>query len=186
MFASLSDETIWEENAVKLSRILIDSNLTFNDHLNIICQKAFENLIAISKFLSHSIRKWENDLIKDFFECQFNYCPLLWMFFCYKSINRKVDRLYERALLLAYEDYVSNFHELLEKRKSVTIHRRNIRSLVIEMYKIHLKISSSFIRELVVEKDPAYNNGSTTIILSDTNNMAEIPKNSSYKVPKVF
>ena len=40
MFASLSDETIWEENAVKLLGILIDSNLTFNDHLKIICKKA--------------------------------------------------------------------------------------------------------------------------------------------------
>ena len=40
MFASLADETIWEENAVKLLGIWIDSNLTLNDHLKIFCKKA--------------------------------------------------------------------------------------------------------------------------------------------------
>ena len=156
MFASLSDETIWEENAVKLLGILIDSNLTFNDHLKVICKKASQKLTAISRF-SHILSEDKRIiLLKTFFESQFNYCPLIWMF-CSKTINRKIDRLHERALRLAYKDYVSNFHELLEKDKSVTIHNRNLRALVIEMYKIHHKISPSFIRELVVEEDPAYN-----------------------------
>ena len=156
MFASLSDETIWEENAVKLLGILIDSNLTFNDHLKVICKKASQKLTAISRF-SHILSEDKRIiLLKTFFESQFNYCPLIWMF-CSKTINRKIDRLHERALRLAYKDYVSSFHELLEKDKSVTIHNRNLRALVIEMYKIHHKISPSFIRELVVEEDPAYN-----------------------------
>ena len=105
--------------------------------------------------------------------------------FCSKTINRKIDRLHERALRLAYKDYVSSFHELLEKDKSVTIHNRNLRALVIEMYKIHHKISPSFIRELVVEEDPAYNTRSTTNVVIDTNNRAEISKKASCKVPKI-
>ena len=55
-------------------------------------------------------------------------------------------RLCERALRFVYKDYVSNFHELLEKDKSATIHNRSLRALVIEMYKIHHKILFSFIR----------------------------------------
>ena len=105
--------------------------------------------------------------------------------FCNKTINRKIDRLHERALRLAYKDYVSNFHELLEKDKSVTIHERNLRALVIEMYKIDHKISPSFIRELVVKEDSAYNTRATTNVVLDTNNRAEISKKSSYKVPKI-
>ena len=105
--------------------------------------------------------------------------------FCNKTINRKIDRLHERALRLAYKDYVSNFHELLEKDKSVTIHNRNLRALVIEMYKIHHKISPSFIRELVVEEDPAYNTRSTTNVVLDANNMADISKKNSYKAPEI-
>ena len=52
------------------------------------------------------------------------------------------------ALWLVYKDYVSNFHELLEKDISVTIHNLNL----------HYKISPRFIRELVMEEDPADNN----------------------------
>ena len=50
MFASPSDETIWEENAVKLSGIMIDSDLTFNDHLKVICKKATQKFTATSRF----------------------------------------------------------------------------------------------------------------------------------------
>ena len=40
---------------------------------------------------------------------------------------------------------------LIEKDKSVTIHNLNLRALVIEIYKIHHKISPDFIIELVME-----------------------------------
>ena len=42
------------------------------------------------------------------------------------------------------------------------------------MYKIHHKISPIFIRELVVEEDPSYNTRSTTNVVLDANNRAEI------------
>ena len=39
IFATFSNETICEEIAVKKLRIFIDSTLTVNDHLKIICKK---------------------------------------------------------------------------------------------------------------------------------------------------
>ena len=69
----------------------------------------------------------------------------------------------------------------MEKGKSVTIRNRNIRALVIEMYKIHHKFSSSFMTELLVKEDPAYNTRSTTNAALDVNNGAEISKKSTYK-----
>ena len=101
MFVSLSDETIWEENAVKLLRILIDSDLTFNDHLKIICEKASGKLTAISRFC-FILSENKKIILKTFFNSQFNYCPLIWIF-CTKTINRKFDRFHERALRLAYK-----------------------------------------------------------------------------------
>ena len=65
---------------------------------------------------------------------------------------------------LAYKDYACNFYELLEKDKSVTIHKRNLRALVIEMYKIYHRISPSFIIELEVEEDPAHNTRNTNFL----------------------
>ena len=71
---------------------------------------------------------------------------------------------------LAYKDYVSNFHELLEKDKGVTIHKRNLKPLVIGMYKIHHKTSPIFIRKLVAGEDLAYNTRSIMNVFLDANN----------------
>ena len=87
---------------------------------------------------------------------------------------------------IAYKDYLSNFHEheLMKKGKSIIIHKRNIRALVIAMYRILHKVSPSFIKELLAQEDPACNTRSTTNVVLDANNRAELSKKSSYKVPK--
>ena len=43
-------------------------------------------------------------LLRTFFESQFNYCPPLWVFFG-RTANNKINRLHERALRIAYEDF---------------------------------------------------------------------------------
>ena len=96
-----------------------------------------------------------------------------------------MDVLHERALRLAYKDYLSSFHELLEKDKSVTTHKRNFRASVIDINKIHQKISPSFVKEHVVEDDPAYNTKSTTNVVLDANNRAEISKTFPIRVQKL-
>ena len=82
-------------------------------------------------------------------------------------------------LRLVYKDYVSSFNEVIEKDRSVTIHNtRNLKSLI-EICKVHLKISPLFIRELVTKEDTAYNTRSKTNGVLDANNRAEIYKTSS-------
>ena len=78
-------------------------------------------------------------MLKTFFESQFSYCPLLWMF-CSRKLNHKIDRLHERALRVAYADYKSSFEDLLTRDGTDTVHHRNLRVLAIEMYK-YLKIN---------------------------------------------
>ena len=50
--------------------------------------------------------------------------------------NIKIKHLHERCLRLIYCDKNSSYEELLEKDGSVSIHRRNIQNLAIEMYKV--------------------------------------------------
>ena len=51
--------------------------------------------------------------MKAFMESQFNYCPLIVIFHS-RTLNNKINRLYERALRIVYSDYKSLFCELLE------------------------------------------------------------------------
>ena len=76
--------------------------------------------------------------------------------FCGRTANNKINRLHERALRIAYEDFESTFEELLTKDGSVTIHQRNLRALAIEMYKVSNKLSPSFMSDLFIEKNVLY------------------------------
>ena len=183
MYASVGDALLWEEDSVKLLGLLIDSDLTFDGHVKMICIKASQKLNAIqrlAKFLSKSKRII---LLRTFFESQFSYCPLIWMF-CSRKLNNRINRLHERSLRIAYSDFESNFEELLKKDNTVTIHERNLRVLAIEMYKISFNLSPSFINEIVEEISTKYNTRSSCDIeMNDKGETNRIEK-TNYKVQK--
>ena len=70
-----------------------------------------------------------------YFMSQFGYCPLVWMNHS-RKLNNRINGLHDRALSLVYNDFSSSFSELLEKDKSVTIHRRNLQTLAYEIFKV--------------------------------------------------
>ena len=39
--------------------------------------------------------------MKAFFNSQFGYCPLIWMFHS-RTLNKRINRIYERALRIVY------------------------------------------------------------------------------------
>ena len=65
-----------------------------------------------------------------------------------RTKNNKINRINERRLRLIYNDKKSNFENLLDKDKSVSIHHKNLRSLAIEMYKVHRGISPEILNDL--------------------------------------
>ena len=74
-------------------------------------------------------------LMNAFFDSQFNYCPLIWMFYS-RNLNNKINRLHEHCLRVIYNDKTSSFEQLLENDNSVSIHHRNIQTLATEIYKV--------------------------------------------------
>ena len=133
-FLSIKQCKIRESQSEKLLGIDIDRNLDFINYVNTVCIKANSKLSAlarISKYLSLEKRKV---LFKSFFESQFTYCPLVWMFHD-RKMNNKINKLHERALRLVYSDDKSSFQELLDIDNSVTIHNRNLRVLALEIFK---------------------------------------------------
>ena len=70
--------------------------------------------------------------------------------FCSRTLKHMINRLHERALSIAYSDYSSTFM-FLAKENTVTIHKRNLRALAIEMFKISNDLSQLFMRDMVTE-----------------------------------
>ena len=142
MWAKIGNDKIWESSDVKLLGVTIDNELKFDKHVSKICSKANRKLSVLarmSKLLSFEKRRL---IFKSFVECQFKYFPLIWMFHS-RHTNNKFNRLHERALRIVYNDYESNFEQLLINDKSFCIHHQNIHKLMIEIYKVFNNITDN-------------------------------------------
>ena len=94
--------------------------------------------------------------MRAFVMSQFQYCQLAWMFHS-RNLNNKINKIHERALRIAYKDYVSSFDTLLERDKSVTIHKENLQILMTEIFKTRNNMNSSFMNEIFRERENMYN-----------------------------
>ena len=98
----------------KLLGVNINSKLSFEKHLNIICGKARAKINALGRVAPFMNIEKRGTIMNTFFNSQFSYCPLIWMFHS-RLINNKINRLHERCLRIVYSDNQSTFEELLEK-----------------------------------------------------------------------
>ena len=80
-------------NSVKLLGVEIDNNLNFGKHVSSLCQKAANQLNAISRLKNYMGKKEIEVLINSFIYSNFNYCPLVWHF-CSKKAMKKIDKNY--------------------------------------------------------------------------------------------
>ena len=96
-FVYLEDAFLESEDIVKLLGILIDKELTFEDHIKWLLKKANQKLLALMRVSKYMTQEKLRILLKSFIESQFNYCPLIWM--CHsRELNVRMNKLHERAL----------------------------------------------------------------------------------------
>ena len=119
MRAKIGHDIIWESNIVKQLGVTIYNHLIFDNYVINICSKANSNL----KHLVANLFSFQTKLIlfKAFYESQFKYFPLVWMF-SGKQTNNKMNKKQEGDLKIVYNDTVTPFQDLLIKDRSFTIH----------------------------------------------------------------
>ena len=87
----------------KLLGVTLDSRLTFEKHIQQICGKASSKQKALARIApSMNIEKCKI-LMNAFFNAQFSYCPLTWMFHS-RKLNNKINKLHERCLRIVYNN----------------------------------------------------------------------------------
>ena len=139
----IGDTKIKNDEYEKLLGIKVDGKLNFNDDLNDIISNASRKVNALSRVMPYMNLSKKKKLVSSFFNSQFNYCPLIWMFHS-RIINNKINLLHERCLRLLYGGKSPSFEKLLEQDKSVTIRANNLQILATEMFKVNRNISSHF------------------------------------------
>ena len=144
----LDNAFLESEESVKLLGVKIDQNLNFEEHVAFLLKEGNKKLHALMRVSKYITDKDKLKLImRTFIESQFNYCPLIWM--CHsRELNRKINKLHERALRVVYKNRNLTFQQLLEKDESFTIHERNLQKLAIEMYKVKHNLCPKPFQEL--------------------------------------
>ena len=137
---NLGEAEIKNNENEKLLRIKCDTKLNFNEHLNDIISKLSHKVNALSRVVPLMGLSKKRILMNPFFNLQFSYCPVIWIFLR-RIMNNKINRLHERCMRLIYGDKMSSFEELLEQDKSVSIHTRNLQMLTTEILKVHQNMS---------------------------------------------
>ena len=107
---SIGDASLKTSTKETLLGILIDSELSFDQHISSICSKASKKLHALGRIATFMSFNKCRTLMKAFIECQFSYCPLIRMFPA-RRMNNKINSIDERGLRLTYYDRVSSFGE---------------------------------------------------------------------------
>ena len=131
---------------MKLLGVTIDTKLSFKTHIQQICGKATAKLKALARIALFMNLEKKKILVNAFFNAQFNYCPLTWMFHS-KKLNDKINRMHEKCLRIVYNDNILLFEELLEIDNSVSVHQRNIQILATELYKIVNGLSPDIMKD---------------------------------------
>ena len=153
--AKIDDNYIESEKEQVLLGITINSNLTFENHINNICKRASQKLNALARATLYMNMQKKRITIKSFVTSQFRYCPLIWMFDS-RRLNYKINSIHERALRITYQDRISTFQEVLNKDNPVSIHHRRLQAPATEMFKIHRGFSPDILREIFVPKISLY------------------------------
>ena len=123
--------------------------------------------------------------MKSFIISQFNYCPIIWMY-CQRKSHNLINKIHERALRIAYNDYVSDFKLLLEKDNSVSIHQRNIQSLAVEIYKTLNNLNPSFMNEISFLKNLNYTTRNQNLVYPNPHTVKYGLESFGYKATQLW
>ena len=152
----LNGTTLACEEEVKLLGVTIDFSLNFNSHISNICKKAARQLNVLKRIGKHLCRLGKITIYHTFIMSNFSYCPLVWHF-CNEQNCRKIEKIQERALRFIYDDYSSNYNQLLVKSNLPSLKTRRMRTMALEVFKIVNKQSPLFLQDLVQLRNSNYN-----------------------------
>ena len=154
---NIKNFSIEGSSSEKFLGVTVDSNFTFEKHINELCKKGNQKLHALARCAKYMSTEKRRTLFKAFVVSQFNYCPLVWMFHI-KELNGRINSLHEKALRLIYQNRNLSFEELLKLDKSVSIQYRNLQYLLTEIYKVKIGLSPPIMNDiLTLDENASYN-----------------------------
>ena len=144
----MDNHQIFNSPHEKLLGIYIDKNMTFDEHVTRLCNKASHKLHALARVSSYMNTQQRRKIMTAYINSQFGYCPLVWMFHS-RTLNNRINKIHEKSIRIVYNDNNLTYEELLRKDNSFTVHERNIQALAIEMYKMCNNLSPDIMKLVI-------------------------------------
>ena len=143
---TINQTEIHSETSVNILGITVDAKLRFSTHVTNLCKKASKQLNVLRRLSKLLDEQSKMVIFKSFLLSNFNYCATVWHF-CNKGDAAKLEKIQERALRFVFCDHESTYEDLLEKADSTTLHLSRIKQIAIEVFKIHNKLSPSYLNK---------------------------------------
>ena len=124
---NINNIEIRESQNVDFLGLIIDNRLTFKNHINMLCRRAYYKLHALRRIRKYLTLEKSKLLYNNFINNQFNYASIIWMF-CHKQDYFEVEKIHYKALKVVYNSNEC-YEELLIRNNEVSIHQKQLRTL---------------------------------------------------------
>ena len=156
--------TIKSESSVKLLGVLLDKQLSFNNHISQICKKGARQINALARLSSRLPLESKITIYVVFVKSNFNYCHVVYHT-CSKDGCKKLDKLTKRALRIVCNDYVSTYAEILDKTDRPMLYVNRLRSVIEQVFKLMFNLSPPLKSDFLFEKVMPYDIRSNKVLL---------------------
>ena len=103
-----------------------------------------------------------------------------------RSLNNRINRIHKRALRIVYRDYISSYEQLLALSNDVTIHQKNLRVLVTEVFKVKTGIGPETLKDIFHFTEPVYDLRSIKFKSNNVKTIQYGTETISFLGPKFF
>ena len=152
----MNGKIVLEDEQVRLLGVTIDNNLNFNSHSKENCGKVDQKTSALSRLRCYISEKKAKLLLNTVVTSNLQYCSLIWLF-CSKAADNLINRTTKRAMRITYNSDSEETPEALLKRDgTLTIHKRNLQKLMVEVYKTLNHLKPPYMWDLFTKKVVEY------------------------------
>ena len=116
----------------------------------------------------------------------FNYCSLVWHFGSLVNIHA-TEKLHERAIRFIYNDYETDYFQILRENNLCTLYADRLRGMCCEIYKTKKGISSAYINDLLSARPWIYHSRQyLNLYVPEVNQITSGYTNFSVTEPKIW
>ena len=77
--------------------------------------------------------------------------------FCSRQTNNVINKIFERVSRIILNDHISDFETILRNMNDITIHHRNIQTLMVHLFKIKDDLAPPIVDSVLNRRTICYN-----------------------------